>query len=122
MSFQAFEYAEKLVGKLSEPEQSKAVGVLQDLLTPALCWKKFLKPDEKAVDEASGLNEDDLETDDPIVVPAGPLAVVKESFNKATGLLFDLLLNLVWSFVFRLPSLGQPSWRTRQSAAGRSPS
>ena len=97
---QAFEYAEKLLSKLSEPEQTKAVGVLTDLLTPGCCWNKFLKPDEKTVDENASFNEDDLEADNAIVVPAGPLAAVKESFNKATGMLFDLLLNLMSGALF----------------------
>lgn len=69
--------------------------MLQDLLSPEQCWAKYLRQDEKAVADDCGVNEDDMEEDGDVVVPPGPMAVVKEGFNKATGTLFDLLLDLV---------------------------
>jgi hypothetical protein len=94
---QVFEYAEKLLSKLPEPELQKAKAVLEDLLSPLRCWEKFLQPDEKALADTGFLHEDDLEEEGAcaVVVPSGPLAAIKEIFNKATGQLFDLVLELV---------------------------
>ena len=86
-----------MLSKLPEPELLKAKAVLEDLLNPLQCWKKFLQPDEKALAETELLHEDDLDEEGScaVVVPSGPLATVKESFNKATGQLFDLVLDMV---------------------------
>eukprot|EP00435_Cladocopium_sp_Y103_P022137 s4114_g5.t1 len=96
MPCQVFEYTEKLVTKLPEPEIQKAKAVLEDLLSPLRCWEKFLEPDEKSLVDTGFLHEDDLEEEGAcaVVVPSGPLAAMKENFNKATGQLFDLLLEV----------------------------
>lgn len=92
---EVFGYAEKLLGRLPGPDADKAAKVLEELLEPDRCWEKFLKPEDKAA-LPDCYHEDDLEDEEGIVVvPAGPMASVKESFNKATGMLFDLLLELV---------------------------
>eukprot|EP00435_Cladocopium_sp_Y103_P012187 s3826_g3.t1 len=92
-----FEYAEKLVTKLPEPEIQKAKAVLEDLLSPLRCWEKFLEPDEKSLVDTGFLHEDDLEEEGAcaVVVPSGPLPAMKENFTKATGQLFDLLLEVI---------------------------
>ena len=41
------------------------------------------------------MHEDDLEEECVVSVPTGPMALVKESFDKATGVLLDILLDLV---------------------------
>lgn len=93
---QAFAYAEKLVAKLPEADAQKAGAVLRDLLNPTQCWAKFLQPQNEG-SSAAGFHEDDenLDEEQAVVVPAGPLCTVKEGFNKATGQLFDLLLELM---------------------------
>lgn len=90
-----FEYAEKLIAKLPEPELSKATVALEDLLWPHRCWEKFLRPDEKAQVESVFCQEEDFDYECSAVVPTGAMALVKENFNKATGLLLDILLNIV---------------------------
>ena len=92
---QVFEYSEKLIAKLPEPELSKAKATLEDLLSPAQCWEKFLCPDEKAAAEVGCSHEDDIDEECAVLVPTGSMALVKESFNKATGLLLDILLDLI---------------------------
>lgn len=91
-----FEYAEKLLTKLPEADAHKAGVVLQQLLSPTQCWEKFLQP-QGSGSSGEAFHEDDdvLDDDGVVVVPAGPLGAVKESFNKTTGQLFDLLLDLM---------------------------
>ncbi|CAK9068446.1 unnamed protein product [Durusdinium trenchii] len=92
---QVFEYADKLLARLPEADADKAAKVLDELLDPCSCWDKFLRPGDKS-SLPDCFHEDDVEDEEGVViVPAGPMASVKESFNKATGMLFDLLLELV---------------------------
>ena len=92
---EVFEYVEKLLARLPESDSDKAAKVLEDILDPAKCWEKFLKPDDKS-SLPDCFQEEDLDDDeDVVVVPAGPMASVKEGFNKATGMLFDLLLEVI---------------------------
>ena len=71
------------------------MAVLTDLLSPDQCWKKYLLTDDKAALACDTVNEDDFEAEGVVEVPSGPMASVKEGFNRATGLLFDTLLDLV---------------------------
>ena len=83
------------MARLPEADADKAAKVLDELLDPCSCWDKFLRPGDKS-SLPDCFHEDDVEDEEGVViVPAGPMASVKESFNKATGMLFDLLLELV---------------------------
>ena len=66
-------------------------GVIKELLHPQTCWQKYCQgnPDGKLWEE-EGHDEDE-----EVEVPAGPLAEAKASFNKSTGILLDLLLQVV---------------------------
>ena len=88
-----FAYAEKLAVKLPETENQKLLAHMKTLLCPRDCWVKFLKPAQQT--EALVPHETDDEDDANLEVPSGPLAEVKEGFNRATGLLLDLLVQLM---------------------------
>ena len=92
--WQVFEYAEKLLAKLPETDKQKALKVIAELLNPETCWNHFLQTEQKVV--PGHIHEDDLDDDDAVLeVPQGPLAQVKEDFNKSTGALFDFLLDVM---------------------------
>ena len=93
---QVFEYALKLMSKLPEPERQKASAVVTDLLKPQTCWEKFVAPGQKTTAESTSIQEDDVDMEENMIsVPQGPLATVKESFNKSTGALLELLLDVM---------------------------
>ena len=84
-----FEYAEKLINKLPETDKTKALQLIQKILEPQQCWETFLKPEEVAALEEADCEENGID------IPSGPLAMAQGDFNKATGMLLDLLVQLM---------------------------
>ena len=88
-----FSYAEKLAAKLPDTENKKLLAHMKTLLCPRDCWEKFLMPAKQT--EAVVPHETDDEDNAALEVPSGPVADVKAAFNRATGLLLDLLVQLM---------------------------
>ena len=95
---QVFDYAQKLIDSLPEPEVTKCKAILSDLLCPQTCWEKYVYQEQ----QDAPLGEDDCEGSCVADIPSGPLAEAKQNFNRATGLLLDLLLKVaLWErFLF----------------------
>ena len=87
---QVFDYAQKLIDSLPEPEVTKCKAILSDLLCPQTCWEKYVYQEQ----QDAPLGEDDCEGSCVADIPSGPLAEAKQNFNRATGLLLDLLLKV----------------------------
>ena len=82
-----------MLSKLPDTDHRKALTVVQELLDPDVCWQKFLQVEQK--ETTAHIQEDDLDDEAALAIPQGPLAAVKENFNKTTGALFDFLLDLM---------------------------
>ena len=84
-----------MVAKLTDPERAKLEPVLKELRDPGTCWAKYLsQPDA----EQGPIGEDDLdmgEESTACAVPQSAIGAVKEGFNKAIGMLLDLVLDLM---------------------------
>ncbi|CAE7746104.1 lsk1, partial [Symbiodinium sp. CCMP2592] len=93
---QVFDYAAKLANKLPEPDKVKLTGILAELRCPSTCWEKYLC---HADADQGAAGEDDMDGEDPEdverPVPQSKIGAVKEGFNKAIGMLLDLLLELM---------------------------
>ncbi|CAE7220504.1 MPK1 [Symbiodinium sp. CCMP2592] len=93
---QVFDYAAKLAKKLPEPDKVKLTGILAELRCPSTCWEKYLC---HADADQGAAGEDDMDGEDPEdverPVPQSKIGAVKEGFNKAIGMLLDLLLELM---------------------------
>jgi hypothetical protein len=87
---QVFDYAQKLIDSLPEPEVTKCKAILTDLLCPQICWDKYIHQEQ----QDAPVGEDDDEDSCQVDIPSGPLAEAKQNFNRATGLLLDLLLKV----------------------------
>ena len=92
---EVFDYAAKLVAKLPQTDKVKLEKIMADLRCPVRCWELFLH--EADADQAP-IGEDDLDMEPdeaPRPVPQSKIGAVKEGFNRAIGMLLDLLLELV---------------------------
>lgn len=87
------DHARKLSAKLPETEKAKLDTVLDELSDPEVCWTKFLSEGYAKVD--APIEEDDGDQVDCAELPQSYLAGVKEKFNKATGSMLDLLLQVM---------------------------
>ncbi|CAE7443871.1 MPK1 [Symbiodinium sp. CCMP2592] len=91
-----FDYAAKLANKLPEPDKVKLTGILAELRCPSTCGEKYLC---HADADQGAAGEDDMDGEDPEdverPVPQSKIGAVKEGFNKAIGMLLDLLLELM---------------------------
>lgn len=90
---QVLDYARKLCGKLPEAEKAKLDTVLDELSDPQVCWTKFLSEGYAKMD--APIEEEDEDQVDCGELPQTYLASVKEKFNKATGSMLDLLLQVM---------------------------
>ncbi|CAE7456312.1 Cdkl4 [Symbiodinium sp. CCMP2592] len=90
---QVFDYAAKLANKWPEPDKVKLTGILAELRCPSTCWEKYLC---HADADQGAAGEDDMDGEGPEdverPVPQSKIGAVKEGFNKAIGMLLDLLL------------------------------
>ena len=91
---QVLDHARKLCGKLPEAEKAKLDEVLNELSDPQVCWAKFLSEGYTKVDGPID-EDDDADQVDCAELPQTYLASVKEKFNKATGSMLDLLLQVM---------------------------
>ncbi|CAE7431728.1 Cdkl4 [Symbiodinium sp. CCMP2592] len=93
---QVFDYAAKLANELPEPDKVKLTGILAELRCPSTCWEKYLC---HADADQGAAGEDDMDGEDPEdverPVPQSKIGAVEEGFNKAIGMLLDLLLELM---------------------------
>ena len=96
-SLQVFEFVAPLIRKLPDAEAQKCAEVVEDLHNPLQCWETYIKGGL----EADGDGEEHIlqEDEDPAQTKADgevrPLDTAKAQFNKATGSLLDLLLDLM---------------------------
>jgi hypothetical protein len=91
LPWQALDFLHHLVEKLADSEKQSCVDAILKLRDPMQCWTEFLKPQlEPQSDEVEC--EDDPE---PVDVPESALDALKSRFNQATGVLFDLIFDLM---------------------------
>ena len=90
---QVLDHARKLGGKLPDAEKAKLDTVLDEMSDPQMCWTKFLSEGYAKVD--APIEEEDEEQVDCAELPQTYLASVKDKFNKATGSMLDLVLQVM---------------------------
>lgn len=90
---QLFDICKSLLGKLPETDAKAAVSEMAELLDPMTCWKKYLQPSKEA--EASNIvTEEDDEELPAELEQATALQALKAKYNRATGCVFEFLLDL----------------------------
>ena len=87
-----FDFLCPLVQKLSEPEAAKCKTVFEQIMSPMACWENFLKVYSEAGGEVAVAETEAPET---AVPEQSALDKVKADFNKATGSLLELLVDLM---------------------------
>lgn len=97
LALQVIEFLIPLKDKLPEVEGKKLDAAIGSLVDPRQCWSRFLEAD-RAGDGLLIKEEDDLEAEPAPAAPAedtSPLDTLKAEFNKATGSMLDLILDLM---------------------------
>ena len=105
-----------LVGKLPELESQKCAKVISEMKNPHTCWSEFFAGETAASDVVK--EEDDDEDAAAGVVEASKLNTLKGEFNKATGSLLELLMDLMrGQFLGDCRKLSQENVKLAQAVA-----
>ena len=91
---QAFDFVAPLLQKLPEQECKKCVTVIANISKPEQCWLDFFAPEAS---ESGVFQEEDEEQEEAAAALVGgsKLNSLKGEFNKATGMLLELLVDLM---------------------------
>ena len=91
---QAFDFVAPLLQKLPEQEAQKCATVVANICKPEQCWLDFFVPEAS---EAGILQEEGEEQEEApaAILGANKLNSLKAEFNKATGTLLELLVDLM---------------------------
>lgn len=91
---QAFDFVAPLLQKLPEQEAQKCATVVANICKPEQCWLDFFVPEAS---EAGILQEEGEEQEEApaAILGANKLNSLKAEFNKATGALLELLVDLM---------------------------
>ena len=91
---QAFDFVAPLLQKLPEQEAQKCTTVVANICKPEQCWLDFFVPEAS---EAGILQEEGEEQEEApaAILGANKLNSLKAEFNKATGTLLELLVDLM---------------------------
>ena len=92
VAWQVFDFLAPLTSKLPEQECQKCVKVLESIRDPTTCLAEFLLTESE---ESGIVREDEEDAAAAAPVEAGKLNKVKAEFNKATGSLLELLVDLM---------------------------
>lgn len=87
---QVLDFLSPLADKLPDKEKESCRAAITNLTDPLHCWHNFLQPSSQDGDAV--LCEDDPE---PLDASTSALDTLKSGFNKATGSLLDLILDLM---------------------------
>ena len=96
VALQAFDFLMPLQNKMPDAESKKCANALLRILDPEVCWADFLQGQMSACTDVVIQEEED-----EIAAPAAEqpelsaLDTLKADFNKATGALLELLLELM---------------------------
>ena len=94
---QVFGFLGPLCNKLPEAESKKCQTALDRIFSPELCWNDFLQKQHECK-EGDIVHEDDLDDAAPAaeaLEDTSAIDALKAEFNKATGGMLDLLLDLM---------------------------
>lgn len=91
-SLQVFDFLSPLMQKLPEQESKKCATIVESIRNPMTCLAEFFLTESA---ESGIVREDEEDADVAAPVAAGKLNTVKAEFNKATGSLLELLVDLM---------------------------
>ena len=90
---QAFDFVAPLLQKLPEQESQKCASIITNIGNPEKCWLDFFVPEAS---EAGVFQEDDEDQEEVLcAIGESKLNSLKGEFNKATGSLLELLVELM---------------------------